>query len=205
MESIRRAKMPYHYKPDELDDVIYDLEDKYPKCFVFKPQLRRPLKNTIIADLEEDCFPATYDLLVAAVDWYKSHYGYQYALEAGAKRLDLNGKVVGTVTQTEADTAQKKIAADKQRWNERSAPYRTPPVTTATMARPKTITPPPPSPPPPAIPAIAPILTRCHETLMAANAAYIGPGDVILKAALVNAALGVLVQEAQRVIDGENS
>jgi sRNA-binding protein len=200
--------MGYRYTLDERDDVVYDLIDKYPKCFFEKPQSRLPLKNTIMADLEEDCFPAEYELLLMAVEWYKSHYSYQYALETGAKRIDLNGKVVGTVTALEHANAQKKIAADKQKYHERIAAYKTPPV--IPMTKPPPTPPPSPSvvvatPPTPATPASAPIIApqmiRMYETLMTANAVFLGSGDTTLKMVMANAVLKILVQEAQRIIE----
>ena len=45
--------------------------------------------------------------LSAALDWYTSNYGYQKCLLlAGTQRLDLDGKPVARVTETEARAAQ---------------------------------------------------------------------------------------------------
>jgi sRNA-binding protein len=103
------------YRPDreECEEAIRMLAERYPKCFFEEPRQRLPLKKNILADLQNDGFPAAYELLSAAVDWYMSHFSYRYALEAGAKRVDLNGREVGTVTELEHATAQKKIKEGK--------------------------------------------------------------------------------------------
>ena len=51
-------------------------------------------------------------------------------------------------------------------------------------------------------PPAAPELTRVHEALTAAEAAWAGPGDTSLRVALTSAALSVVIKEAQSVIDG---
>ena len=84
------------------------LAERYPRCFFVNPRLRQPLKKNIEADLQKDGF-ASPELISASVDWYKSHISYQYNLETGAKRLDLEGKETGTVTESEYHAAQKKI------------------------------------------------------------------------------------------------
>jgi sRNA-binding protein len=103
------------YRPDreETEDTIRLLAERYPKCFFVDPRQRRPLKKNILADLQNDGFPAAYELISAAVDWYQSHFSYQYALEAGTKRINLAGKEVGTVTAMEHLAAQKKIKEGK--------------------------------------------------------------------------------------------
>jgi sRNA-binding protein len=99
----------YRFMRDEIEHAITQLAEKYPKCFFEDPKLRRPLKKNIIADLQHDGFGVASELITAGVDWYESHLSYQYALEVGAKRIDLNGKEVGTVTDLEQRSAQKKI------------------------------------------------------------------------------------------------
>jgi sRNA-binding protein len=97
------AKQMKNYRVDreECEAVVRMLTERYPSCFFKDPKLRRPLTKNIITDLQQDGFPVSPELLTAGVDWYISQFGYQYALEAGAKRIDLNGKAVGTVTQLE--------------------------------------------------------------------------------------------------------
>jgi ProP effector len=101
--------MSYRPNREENEETIRMLVDRYPKCFFADPRLRRPLKKNITADLQQDGFPATYELIAGAVEWYQSHFGYQYSLETGARRINLNGKEVGTVTEQEHLAAEKKI------------------------------------------------------------------------------------------------
>ncbi|WP_456827178.1 ProQ/FINO family protein [Bradyrhizobium sp. USDA 4518] len=64
---------------------------------------RRPLKASIAADIaRDDDFAVAPEMTAAAVAWYQSHVGYDYAMAvAGSKRIDLNGREVGAVTEQE--------------------------------------------------------------------------------------------------------
>jgi sRNA-binding protein len=178
----------------DSEEVVSMLAEKYPKCFFEDPKMRRPLKFNIIADLQQDGFPVAPELLSAGVDWYQSHFGYQHALQAGAKRIDLNGKEVGTVTKKEQDNAQKKIRDDQQKRISKTQ-YATAPIPDeldpSSMKRIPTVTP---------APTIAPQLARLYEAFMAANAALLNSGDAALRSAMAAAALEFMVKEAQRVI-----
>ena len=105
--------MSYRANREETEETIRMLVDRYPKCFFVGPRPRRPLKKNITADLQQDGFPAAYELIASAVEWYQSHFGYQYSLETGARRINLNGKEVGTVTEQEHLAAEKKIKESK--------------------------------------------------------------------------------------------
>src|SRR5215467_2779524 len=94
---------------DETEDTIQGLAERYPKAFFVNPRQRRPLKKNILSDLEKDGAPFAPELLSSALSWYQSHFSYQYALEAGAKRIDLTGKEVSTVTEQEQRAAQIEI------------------------------------------------------------------------------------------------
>src|SRR5215208_5780384 len=103
---------------EDSEHIIRLLAERYTRCFFEIPQQRRPLKKTIVNDLEHDGFPVSHDLLIAAVDWYRSHLGYLHVLQAGVKRIDLHGNEAGTVTEAEQRHAQNKIEAiraEKQR------------------------------------------------------------------------------------------
>jgi ProP effector len=100
--------MAYKFDRQELEDYLLRLAERYPRCFFVNPRLRQPLKKNIEADLQKDGF-ASPELISASVDWYKSHISYQYSLQIGAKRLDLDGKEVGTVTELEQRAARMKI------------------------------------------------------------------------------------------------
>jgi ProP effector len=204
--------MSYRFNREESEDVVHQLAETYPKCFSVDPRMRRPLKANILSDLQKDGFRAAYELLSAGLDWYVNHFAYQHALETGARRIDLNGKAVGTVTEMEHLAALKKIKDDKARAAEKNL-NATQTVTAlhnngrlADDQLKKLDAPPMPTPkakPAPAI-AISPELARLQEALNAANVAATGPGDAELRAAIGTAALTFIVKEAQHLIDIAN-
>jgi sRNA-binding protein len=53
------------------------------------------------------------------VGFYTRDWAYERTLQVGAKRIDLNGKEVGTVTELEHVEAQKRVQAARQALNER--------------------------------------------------------------------------------------
>src|ERR1700751_1676729 len=101
--------MNYKFDRQELEYSIQKLADTYPKCFFVTPPLPRPLKKNIVADLQKDGIASSAELIAATVHWYQPHIGYEYCLKAGAKRLDLAGNEVGSVTASEQHVAEKKI------------------------------------------------------------------------------------------------
>ena len=108
------TKPTYRINRDETEAGIRLLAERYPKTFFAEPKLRRPLVKNIIAQLEQDGAPMARVLIAATVEWYQSHFSYHYALQAGAKRLDLGGNAVATVTEQEAINAQNYIRLRKQ-------------------------------------------------------------------------------------------
>jgi sRNA-binding protein len=200
------------YAREHLEAVIQKLAETYPKCFFETPQQRRPLKKNIILDLQKDGFPVASELLSTSIEFYMKHFAYQYSLETGAKRIDLHGNEVGTVTALEHDNAQKKIRTDKQKVAEKqllnaskttAALHSAGRITDdqlrkldaapmAKVLKPDT----------PAAPELAPQLTKLYAALAAANTALSSSSDAELRKVMANAALGVLVREAQRMIDG---
>jgi sRNA-binding protein len=206
------------YKRDryESENVIRKLGNEYPKCFFEDPKLRQPLKKTIITDLKKEGFPVAQELLVPAVEWYQSHFSYQYALQTGASRIDLQGKEVSTVTEQEYRKAQKKIREDKQNLTARNLGSSTRTVASLHDAgripddqlkkldAPMPVAPkksPAPAPVSESASTSAPELTRLYEALNAANTMLAGASDPALRSAMTSAALGVVIKEAQRVID----
>jgi sRNA-binding protein len=109
----------------ESEDTIRMLAERFPKCFFEDPKMRRPLKKDILADLQHDGLLASS--FRSAVGWYQGNFGYQYALQAGARRIDLDGKEVDTVTEQEQRDAEKYIAERKraQRENNLNLPIAT--------------------------------------------------------------------------------
>jgi len=178
------------------------LAERYPRCFFVNPRLRQPLKKKIEADLQKDGF-ATPELISASVDWYKSHIGYQYRLETGAKRLDLEGKETGTVTESEYHAAQKKILEIKEKMGSLN-PIRT--MSNLVTARRipedqlKKID------APMSRPTIKPELTPLYEAILAANSAMSAPmGNSDVRAAVTAAVIGVVIAEAQRILDNSKT
>jgi sRNA-binding protein len=101
-----------HYHANERDEFIAHLAEKFPKCFFVSPPSRLPLKANIIDDLEK-AKVLNNGKLVQALDWYQSHFSYEYGLIAGAARVDLNGNRAGTVTPSEQKEALKRIKERK--------------------------------------------------------------------------------------------
>jgi sRNA-binding protein len=102
-----------YWHKDQRDAGIKHLAEKYPKCFSENPSMRRPLKKNIIDDLDREK-TLDHEALVQVLDWYCGHFIYRRGLIAGAKRIDLNGKEVGTVTPAEQEEARAWIAARKR-------------------------------------------------------------------------------------------
>ena len=88
--------MTYYHRTDRDEGIRY-LAEKYPACFAEDPGRRRPLKHNIILDLEKERV-LNHEALVQILDWYQSHFVYRHGIIAGADRIDLNGRKVGTVT-----------------------------------------------------------------------------------------------------------
>src|SRR5262249_11487330 len=113
--------MSYRLNREQRDLIVAKLAAHYPACFFEEPRLRRPLKKSILADLYAAGFPFTPDETAEAVDWYESHFAYRHTVQAGAKRVDLNGREAGTVTPGEQRSAELYIAKRKQEIQAREA------------------------------------------------------------------------------------
>jgi sRNA-binding protein len=197
--------MAYKFDRQELEDCLLMLAERYPRCFFVNPRLRQPVKRNIEADLQKDGF-ASPELISASVDWYKSHISYQYSLEIGAKRLDLDGKEVGTVTELEQRAARMKILEINEKRAERATlnPIRT--VSNLVTARRisegqlKKID------APMSRPTIQPELAPLYEAILAANSAMSAPmGKSDVRAAVTAAVIGVVIAEAQRILNNSKT
>lgn len=106
---------------EELDEMVQHLSNKYPAAFYTQPHLPVPLKRDIVDDLGRD---GTLDAerRNAAVGFYTQGWDYERALQAGVKRVDLNGAPVGTVTQAEQTAALKRVQAQKQALRDKQGP-----------------------------------------------------------------------------------
>ena len=116
---------------EQLEDFVNELAFSYPKCFFENGRFKRPLKKNIILDLEKDGM-LDAERRVAALGFYTHDWNYEWKLEAGAKRIDLDGKEVGTVTETEDREAKERVRAARQEKNQTSNNIR---VEVATLAR----------------------------------------------------------------------
>ena len=115
----------------ELEDLISELSFSYPKCFFTDPGQKRPLKKNIIIDLEKDSMRDD-EKLNAALTFYTRDWNYEYKLQAGAKRIDLDGNEVGTVTETEAREARERVKAAREA---KAAKHEEKNVTVVTLAQ----------------------------------------------------------------------
>jgi sRNA-binding protein len=98
---------------EHLEALIDHLAATYPKAFFKDKFLKRPLKKNILIDLERDrCL--NDEQREAAVSYYTRDWNYEYALLAGAKRIDLSGEEVGTVTALEANEARERVRVQKE-------------------------------------------------------------------------------------------
>jgi sRNA-binding protein len=105
--------MRLHLRPiprERLEEAVGWLAGEYPKTFVLNGKLRLPLKIGIEADLRQDGADAT---AIAALEFYQQSWDYLQCLQAGAKRVDLDGVKVGTVTAQEASAAQKQLTEEQ--------------------------------------------------------------------------------------------
>jgi hypothetical protein len=83
-------KMSNQYGRQELAGALELLIEIYPNCFADEPAKRRPLKENIIADIIKDGIGLSRALLHQPID------DYQRTLRVHGRRIDLNGKEVGT-------------------------------------------------------------------------------------------------------------
>ena len=192
--------MNYYAQPyprDMLEDWVGYLTRQYPACFYRDSGLRRPLKKDIQDDLQNENESAID--VEAAISFYTRNWDYLACLQAGAERVDLDGKKAGVVTEQEALAARKQLFDERQKVKEKRAAERMDSITTLkglpmmrkvdappvrTEVKRATDNP---------IARLESILGRTAELLTADE-------DKALQSVLVAASLKVLVQEAQRVI-----
>ena len=199
---------PQSYPREMLEEWVGYLVHKYPACFYHDPALKRPLKKDIQDDLrDESAIDAE-----AAVTFYTRNWGYLYCLQAGAQRVDLDGKKAGVVTEQETLTAKKQLYDEKQRVKERRAIERGDPIATLNGLHANGRIPDdqlrkvdaPPLPPVRTVREVKQATGNPWarlESLMGHTAKLMAADeDKVLQSALVAAALKVLVQESQRVI-----
>jgi ProP effector len=93
--------------------LLAELAELWPQCFSVYERRRRPLKIGINADLLG--YGYSREAIGPALRFYVGAPGYLFALKAGADRVDLDGNVVGKVTDDEAAHAKEQLAKRRER------------------------------------------------------------------------------------------
>jgi sRNA-binding protein len=204
------ATTTYRATREDNENIIRMLLENYPACFFNDPRQRRPLKKNIAADVIADKILQVADeAIIAAITWYQSNIGYEgFAMSvAGAKRINLKGIEVGTVTQSEALEAQQRLDDYHAKKNaEQNNPVRVlsnmhadgrvtdcgvRKVDAPTIAPARTTK----------AAAIAPEFAALYETLSIANATVNGISDPAMRAmrlTVAKATLGEVINKAEQ-------
>jgi sRNA-binding protein len=186
------------YPRETLEEWVGHLACKYPACFCHDPALKRPLKKNLADDLrDESAIDAE-----AALSFYTRNWDYLNSLQAGADRVDLEGRKVGTVTESEARAAACQVAEDKKRLREKRAAEQRDAIAVvhklhmnghiATDQLRKIDA-------PPREPEAKP-LARLESIMTRTVGLMAGDEDKALQSALAITSLKILIQEAERVI-----
>jgi sRNA-binding protein len=203
-----KTTIPYRPTRTDSENVIRMLCDHYPKCFFEDPKQRRPLKQDIATDIIADPdFNVVHEGIAAALDWYKQHIGYRgFAMSnAGARRIDLDGREVGTVTEQEAIAARQQLNDYHEERNEKAA---TSPTRILGKMRAdgqisdcgvKKLDAPPPVSARSKAAVMAPEFAALYEMLASANAAIVNITDPELRAAMAKTSLDVVIKKFQQV------
>jgi sRNA-binding protein len=209
MTAHEKTTIAYRPNREANEQVIRMLCEQYPKCFFEENRQRRPLKQDITADIIKDnSLEVSPELITAAVDWYKSNIGYEgFAMSIpGAKRINLDGEAVGTVTEQEAIAAQQRIDDFHKDKNERTAALGPVKVLNQMHDRgqisdcgvKKLDAPQPPTITKTKATAIAPEFAALYEILNAANVSVIG-SDPTMRAIVAKMLLNKVIKKFQQV------
>lgn len=87
--------------------------------FFVNPEMRRPLKHNILADLEK-LKVLDHEKLDQALSWYTNDFRYMRKILTGADRIDLDGKKVGVVTFPEQEDERRRLHARKRQLLEKA-------------------------------------------------------------------------------------
>jgi sRNA-binding protein len=187
----------------EIEDLIKELSFSYPKCFFTDPYQKRPLKKNIILDLQNDSMKERLDdeRLNSVLAFYMRDWNYEYKLLAGAKRIDLDGNEVGTVTETEAREARERVRvarAERKAREEMAVKQQEKNIRVVTLPSQPAVPPPVPTPVPTTTPEPMARLSKLMGNIERINT---GTADPVLRDALTVAALQVLITEATRFVE----
>lgn len=94
-------------KKEQFKRVNAWLMQTYPACFrKTKPQpLKHGIRNDILEHYHLDDVVFTIDNLRETLGWYRRRFQYLQAIVAKRPRIDLNGNIVGEVTDEEVEEA----------------------------------------------------------------------------------------------------
>jgi len=82
------------------------LVERFPKCFMPKGAIKRPLMVGIREQITARCPHLTeIEVGIALRDYTRGNHKYRSQLFCGAERVNLDGEVVGYVSQEEAESA----------------------------------------------------------------------------------------------------
>jgi len=89
------------------DDMLKELQKRFPKAFVSPPEQPKPLKVNIHLDIRERCADEFSNRVIArALKLYAKNKDYLACLTPDSRRIDLDGKECGEVTAEHIDLAQ---------------------------------------------------------------------------------------------------
>jgi sRNA-binding protein len=190
------------YSRETLEGWLDHLVQKYPGCFYREPVLKRPLKKGIENDLRDDSAIDAEPVIA----FYTRDWNYQASLQAGANRIDLYRKKVGTVTEQEARAATKQVAEEKKKAKEKRAAEQRDAIAIVKTLHANGHIPDDqlrkidaPREPTPEVKRSNP-LARLESILARAVGLLAGDKDKALQSALAVTSLKILVQETQKVI-----
>lgn len=197
----------YYHRTDRDEGIRY-LAEKFPACFAEDPGRRRPLKHNIILDLEKERV-LNHEALVQILDWYMSHFVYRHGIIAGADRIDLNGRKVGTVTPTEQAEARAWITARKKEMAERQNGWaRTTRIMNGSAGngggKPAGAVSTAPTATVPSAPTTHPMLADLQTTLVLASSFLTDEQYTPMRPALLTAALKQIVCKAENLLQSTN-
>jgi sRNA-binding protein len=206
MAAHEKTTTTYRYSREESEQIIFMLCKHYPGCFFEKH--RRPLKKNITTDIIRDQgFDVSPEAITAAVSWYMTNFSYEQTLIAGAKRVDLEGNEVGTVTEPEAIAAQQRMTEINKKRNEQakeagpvrvlSQMYADGKISDDTVK--KLDAPPVPPKNKTAHTAPAPEFVPLYEVLANANTVIININDPTMRTAVLKTLLDLVITKFQQV------
>lgn len=139
------------------------------------------------------------ETLNAALTFYTRDWNYEYKLQVGAKRIDLDGNEVGTVTETEAREARERVRVAKEK--KAASKHEEKNLTVVSLPPQRVVPIPVPTPVPTPMPTTIPE-PRARVCKLVENIERISTStdDAVLRDALIVAALQVLITEATRLI-----